>query len=256
MRIARFKKGRLTAYGVVEGDEILEIRGSIYNKFRVTDNRFNLADVKLLSPTNPRQIWCPGPNFAPDNGYDDPQLQPSDCPQPWQKGRNSLIGPDDFIVLPKDSTGEVHAEGEAVAVISKLCRRISKEKALRYVLGFTCGNDVSERQWQWGDRHLWRAKGSDTFAPVGPWIETEASPLNLDVNVKINGENVQSSCTSDMVHDFASIISYISQQVTLQPGDLVFSGSRGDHAHIKPNDVVEVSIGGIGTLKNTVRMED
>ena len=184
MRIVRFKKGRLTAYGVVEGDEILEIRGSIYNKFRVTDNRFNLADVKLLSPTNPRQIWCPGPNFAHDNGYDDPQLQPSDCPQPWQKGRNSLIGPDDYIVLPKDSTGEVHAEGEAVAVISKLCRRISKEKALRYVLGFTCGNDVSERQWQWDDRHLWRAKGSDTFAPVGPWIETEASPLDLRVKVK------------------------------------------------------------------------
>jgi 2-keto-4-pentenoate hydratase/2-oxohepta-3-ene-1,7-dioic acid hydratase in catechol pathway len=256
MRIGRFKKGRLTAYGVVEGDELLEIRGSIYTKFRITDNRFNLADVKLLSPTNPQQIWCPGPNFANDDGYENPQFQPSDCPQPWQKGRNSLIGPNDFIVLPKDSTGEVHAEGEAVAVISKLCRRISKEKALRYVLGFTCGNDVSERQWQWDDRHLWRAKGSDTFAPVGPWIETEASPLNLDVSVKINGENVQSSCTSEMVHDFASIISYISQQVTLQPGDLVFSGSRGDNAPIKPADVVEVSIGGIGTLKNTVRMED
>ncbi len=256
MKIARFKKGRLNAYGVVEGDEILEIRGSIYTKFRITDNRFKLDDVRLLSPTDPRQIWCPGPNFPNDNASADTALNPSNSPQPWQKGRNSLIGPGDFIVLPKDSAGEVHPEGAAVAVISKPCRRISKEKALRYVLGFTCGNDVSERQWQWDDRHLWRAKGSDTFAPVGPWIETDASPLCLDVNVKINGENVQSSCTSEMVHDFASIISYISQHVTLQPGDLVFSGSRGDSAPIKPEDVVEVSIGGIGTLKNTVRMED
>ena len=255
MKIARFRKGRQVAYGVVDGDEIAEIRGSIFTKFRITDDRHKLDGVKLLSPTDPMQIWCPGNNFPdettsrPANGLRSHGLQP------WHKGRNSLIGQDDFIILPKDSAGNVHYQGEAVAVIGKICRRVTPAAALRYVLGYTCGNDVSERQWQADDASQWRSNGSDTFAPVGPWMETDIDPNNLEVTVSLNGHEVQRSRTRDMAHDFANIISYISQHVTLHPGDLVFSGTAGTTGPMVPEDVVEVNIDGIGTLRNTIRAE-
>ena len=255
MKIARFRKGRQVAFGVVDGDEIAEIRGSIFTKFRITDGRHKLDAVELLSPTDPMQIWCPGNNFPDDattgsgNGRGPVSLQP------WHKGRNSLIGQDDFIILPKDSAGNVHYEGEAVAVMGKVCRRVTPAAALRYVLGYTCGNDISERQWQTDDSSQWRSNGSDTFAPVGPWMETDIDPNNLQVAVSLNGREVQRSSTRDMVNDFATIISYISQHVTLHPGDLVFSGTAGTTGPMVPDDVVEVNIEGIGTLRNTIRAE-
>jgi 2-keto-4-pentenoate hydratase/2-oxohepta-3-ene-1,7-dioic acid hydratase in catechol pathway len=126
----------------------------------------------------------------------------------------------------------------------------------RYVLGYTCGNDVSERVWQKQDWTFWRAKGADTFAPVGPWIETEADPTNLEMVVRLNGREVQRANTRDMLHDFPAIISYISQQVTLYPGDLVFSGTTGTTRAMKPADVAEVEIGGIGVLRNYVVAEE
>ena len=255
MKIARFRKVRQVAYGVVDGDEIAEIRGSIFTKFRITDGRHKLDEVKLLSPTDPMQIWCPGKNF-PDNGAPAPAIgRKADSVQPRHKGRNSLIGQDDFIILPKDSAGNVHYEGEAVAIMGKICRRVTPEAALRYVLGYTCGNDVSERKWQVDDASQWRSNGSDTFSPVGPWMETDIDPNNLKVSVSVNGSEVQRSSTRDMVHDFASIISYISQHVTLHPGDLVFSGTAGATGPMVPEDVVEVTIEGIGTLRNAVRAE-
>ena len=260
MKIAQFRDGRRVAYGVVEGDEVAEIRGSIYARFRITDIRHKLREVKLLPPTDPTQIWCPGVNFAAHLEFAgsvlgegrSPQAQ---HPQPWQKGRNALAGHEDFLVIPKDSGGDVHYEGEAVAVIGKMCRRVSPREAPRYILGYTCGNDVSERTWQREDWTFWRAKGSDTFAPVGPWIETEADPSNMDMVVRLNGEEVQRANTADMIYDFPSIVSYISQQVTLHPGDLVFSGATGVTSAMKPEDVVEVEMGGVGVLRNYVRAE-
>ena len=260
MKIARFKRGTRVAYGVVDGDEVAEIRGSIFSRFRITDSRHKLSDVKLQAPTDPLQIWCPGLNFADHMEFAASILGPGRTPstahpEPWHKGRNALISHDDYIVIPKDSSGEVHYEGEAVAVISRTCRRISPEAAMKYVLGFACGNDVSERTWQRDDHTFWRAKGADTFAPVGPWIETDANHSNLDMVVRLNGEEVQKANTSDMIHDFPTIISYISQGVTLHAGDLIFSGSTGTTRAMKPEDVVEVEIGGIGVLRNYVRAE-
>ena len=261
MKVARFREGRRVAYGVIDGDEVAEIRGSIYTRFRITEMKHKLNDVKLLAPTDPMQIWCPGLNFAEHlefagtvTGQD--KTPPPQHPEPWHKGRNALIGHEESIVIPKDSSRDVHYEGEAVAVIGKPCRRVNPKDALRYVLGYTCGNDVSERTWQKDDRTLWRAKGADTFAPVGPWVETAVDPSNLDMVVRLNGEEMQRANTGDMIHDFPTIISYISQHITLQPGDLIFSGTTGTTSAMKPGDVVEVEISGVGVLRNGVRAED
>ena len=260
MKIARFRAARRVAFGVVMGEEIVEIRGSIYTRFRLTDTKHPLAEVRILPPTEPMEIWCPGLNFAEHLefaasvlGGDTPSA--SEHPEPWHKGRNSLTGQGDPIIIPRDSDGDVHYEGEAVAVIGKNCRRVSPAQASNNILGYTCGNDVSERTWQRKDSSFWRAKGSDTFAPVGPWIETNINPQELEVIVRVNGEEVQRAPTKDMLFSFAEIVSYISQQVTLHPGDLVFSGTTGTTSAIRPGDQVEVDIPGIGVLCNSVDIE-
>ena len=260
MKIARFSYNGHTAHGVVEGDEVVEIEGDIYSKFTANGERRKLDDVKLLAPTDPKGIWAPGLNFANHLefaagvlGDEDPHVP--EHPEPWIKARNSLTGTSENIVLPHDTTGEVHYEGEAVAVIGNACRRVSPQEAGSYIFGYTCGNDVSERAWQKDDWTFWRAKGSDTFAPVGPWIETDIDPQALEMIVRLNGEEVQHGYTQEMLFTFAEIVSYISQQITLQPGDLIFSGSTGVTTALKDGDLIEVEIPGIGLLSNPVVLE-
>ena len=245
---------------MVGNDEIIEIRGSIFTRFRLTDNRLPLSDVTLLPPTEPSGIWGPGLNSSNHSatGGQSPDglgtAQPG-RPEPWPKGRNSLTGHGEPIIIPRDSVGEVHCLGEAVAVIGRNCRRVSPADAGRYILGYACGNDVCDRTWQKEDTTVWRAKGSDTFAPVGPWIETDINPQELDLIVRLNGEEVQRVSTRDMLFTFAEIVSCMSQQVTLHPGDLIFSGTSAVTSAIKPGDVVEVEIPGIGVLHNPVAAE-
>lgn len=260
MKIARFKFNGYTTHGVVEGDEIVEVSGDIYSEFKPNGERRKLEDVQLLAPTDPREIWGPGLNFANHLefaagvlGNEDPQVP--EHPEPWIKARSSLAATGDTIVLPHDTAGEVHYEGEAVAIIGKPCRRVSPQEAGSYILGYACGNDVSERAWQKDDWTFWRAKGADTFAPVGPWIETDIDPQALELIVRLNGEEVQHGRTEEMLFTFAEIVSYISQQVTLHPGDMVLSGSTGVTTALKDGDVVEVEIPGIGVLSNPVKRE-
>ena len=260
MKIARFRTGRRVAYGVVKEDEVIEIRGSIYARFRMTDTRFPLSEVKLLPPTEATELWGPGLNRLDHRQYTGTALGSGTPPvpthpQPWRKGRNALTGHGDPIIIPKDTAGEVHYGGEAVAVIGKDCRRVTPAQAHKFILGYTCGNDVCERAWQREDWTFWRANGADTFAPVGPWIETDIDPQCLDLIVRINGEPVQHRNTSDMLFPFTRIVSYISQHVTLRPGDLVFSGATGVTHAIKPGDTVEIEIPGIGVLCNPVVAE-
>ena len=260
MKITRFRDTRRMAFGVVMGDEIVEIRGSIYTRFRLTDTRLPLSEVNILAPTEPAMMWGPGLNFAEHLEFAASVLGEGanglpQHPEPWHKGLNSLTGHDDPIVIPKDSTGDVHYEGEAVAVISRNCRRVTPSDARKYILGYTCGNDISERTWQRNDTTFWRAKGSDTFAPVGPWIETDIDPQDLEILVRLNGEEVQRAYTKDMLLTFSEIVSYLSQQVTLHPGDLVFSGTAGTTKAMRPGDKVEVEIPGIGVLSNPVEAE-
>ncbi len=262
MKIARVRRrgNPRAVHVVVEGDEVFEIKGSIYANFRVADIRHPLSEVTLLPPTEAPEIWCPGLNFLDHLEYAGSVLGQGTPPvpahpQPWRKGRNALTGCRNPIIIPKDCEGEVHYEGEAVAVIGKNCRRVSPAQAGGFILGYTCGNDVSERAWQGKDWTFWRAKGSDTFAPVGPWIDTEVDPQSLDLIVRVNGEQVQQCSTSDMLFTFAEVVSYISQHATLRRGDLVFSGATGITTAINPGDVVEVDIPGIGVLANPVEAE-
>ena len=259
MRIARFETGGLARYGVVEGDTVIEIRGDVFGTFDKTSTSHALSDVRLLAPATPSQMFGPGVNFA-DHLHEATsitgQAEMAPTPQPWHKAVSAIISPGDTILIPFDSTTGIQHEGECLAVIGQTTRRVSPEEAWDRILGYTCGNDVSERTWQRNDNSMWRGKGTDTFAPIGPWIDTDFDPrAGGDMIVRLNGEEVQRASTADMHFDFGVLVSYISQQMTLQPGDIVWSGTTGEPRNMKPGDQVEVEVQGIGILSNPVAME-
>lgn len=261
MKLARFSVQGQVKHGVVSGDQVTEISGNMFEKYTLTTVRYRRADVKLLAPVQSLQSFGPGLNFADhlDAGREVDGRWPElpKYPEPWHKAVSAIIGPGDTILIPYDSPNQgVEHEGECVAVIGKRCRRVSPDEAWSYILGYTCGNDVSERFWQKNDIFYWRGKGSDTFAPMGPWIETEIDPRKgVDMSVRLNGRLVQHASTKDMIFDFGMIISHISQSMTLIPGDTVWSGTTGHPEVMRPGDVVEVEVGGIGVLRNPVDME-
>ena len=259
MRIARFEIDGLARYGVVEGDSITEIRGDVFGSFERTSTAHGIENVRLLAPVTPSQMFGPGVNFA-DHLHEATsitgQAEMAETPQPWHKAVSAIINPGDNIVIPYDSTTGIQHEGECLAVIGKMTRRVSTEQAWDHILGYTCGNDISERTWQRNDNSMWRGKGSDTFAPIGPWIDTDFDPkAGGDMIVTLNGEEVQRASTADMYFDFGVLVSYISQQLTLKPGDVVWSGTTGDPRNMNPGDQVVVEVVGIGQLTNPVVME-
>jgi 2-keto-4-pentenoate hydratase/2-oxohepta-3-ene-1,7-dioic acid hydratase in catechol pathway len=175
-------------------------------------------------------------------------------PQLFLKPSSSIIGPGDTIILPADAP-RVDAEGEVVAVIGKPCRNVSEAQALDYVSGYTCGNDVSGRHWQRDDIQWWRAKGSDTFSPIGPFVATGLDPTSISLRTRVNGEEKQSGSTSDLIHSVAAMISFASRVMTLEPGDLLFTGTPGVPPKLEDADECEIEIDGIGVLSNPVKRE-
>ena len=172
---------------------------------------------------------------------------------------NSIVGPEDPIVRPAEST-DLHYEAELVSVVGKRAKNVSLEDAADYIFGVTAGNDVSERVWQNGenvkDVQWWRAKGGDTFSPFGPWITTGLNYLDINLKTLVNREIVQETNTKeDMVHDIDTALSFISQHMTLEPGDVIFSGTPQTTTALKPGDVVEVHVDGCGVLSNPVVAE-
>ena len=216
---------------------------------RRTGSPVALSAVRLLAPVDPGKGLALAGNFRDHLGSTPEPTQP----EPFWKTPNAFIGPGDTILLPAD-LARVDAEGEAVAVIGQWCSRVSEREALNYVLGYTCGNDVSGRPWQRGDNQWWRAKSADTFGPLGPAIVTGLDPGDLSVVTRINGHEVQRCGLADMIYNFAVTISFISQAVTLQPGDVIFSGTSGTPAQLNDGDTCEVEIPGIGTLANPVKL--
>ena len=256
-RFLRFQKGQTIAYGLVEGDQVRQLAGDLFGKWSKTETHFPLNAVKVLTPTTPTQVLAMAGNYRSHLG--DQQIPPQHrIPQPFYKSPSCLIADGEPIVLPKDSE-VVHAEAEMVIVMGKTCRKVPKEKALDYVLGVTAGNDVSERVWQNDpdrkDVQWWRAKGADTFGPVGPYILTGVNYGNLKVTMRINGQVVQEDRTDHLIHDVAAIVSHISRYVTLHPGDLIFTGTPGKTSPLKPGDIAEVELEGAGILKNPVVAE-
>lgn len=246
-KYARFQVGGKTTHGIVEGDRVRQIEGDLFGARKPTDKTFAISEVKLLAPTRPSKIIALAGNYK-SHLADRPAPKNPEC---FFKPSSCLIGQGQTIVIPK-GTDKVDHEGELVIVIGKRARKVPAAKAMDFVLGVTCGNDVSARDWQKNDVQWWRAKGCDTFGPCGPWIVSGIRYDDLLLTVRVNGEVRQKQRTSDLIFGVAALVSFISQHITLEPGDLIFTGTPGTTTAIKPGDVVEVEIEGIGVLKNPV----
>jgi 2-keto-4-pentenoate hydratase/2-oxohepta-3-ene-1,7-dioic acid hydratase in catechol pathway len=254
MRWARFDNNGTATFGIVEGDIIIPVRGSPFGTWERLGARHKLDDVKLLVPFDPVTFYACGLNYpehvrevAAKNGQE-PKFPPN--PDIGYRANNALIAHGDPIVIPKDATDKVQYEGELVAIIGRKCKHLTRDDALSAVLGYTIGNDVSERSWQKADRGLWRAKNADTFKPMGPWIETEVDLDTMETIVKVNGTESNRFRTNDMIFGIKPFIVELTKYFTLWPGDVIWMGTDGASPDLKHGDVVEIEITGIGTLRN------
>ena len=253
MRWIRFTTDGRIAYGMVEGDAILEVDGDPFAGHAPTDRRHALGDVRIEVPVVPPTFYCVGLNYEAhireraERAGREPDL-PTQADVGY-RAQNALIAHGADVVIPSDAE-RVEYEGELVAVIGTAARKVGEAAALDYVLGYTIGNDVSERAWQGADRTLWRAKNADTFKPMGPWIETEVDLDALETRVRVNGEETTRFRTNGMLFGVAHYISRISRYCTLHPGDVIWMGTDGHSPALRPGDEVAVEISGIGVLAN------
>lgn len=237
------------------------IEGDILGEWSLGEQTMALSDVRLLAPVIPPNIIAIGLNYrahARESGMDLPER-----PVIFLKATTALTNPGSPIVLPEVAPDEVDYECELAMVIGKLCRHVTEEEALDYVLGYTCSNDVSARDCQRRLDVQWaRAKSFDTFAPMGPWIETELDPDEVGIRTRLNGDIMQESNTDDLIFSCRQLVSYISHSMTMLPGTVIMTGTpqgvgfaRTPAVFLRPGDAVEVEIDGIGTLKNPVVSE-
>lgn len=246
-RYVRFQAGDAVAYGIIEGDRVRQLDGNLFGDWKRTDQLHKLSEVKLLVPTQPSKVLAAAFNYQ-SHGSD---KEPPKVPQLFFKPPSCLIAAGEKIVIPKGATN-VQYEAEIVIVIGKRAKNVPKDRALDYVLGVTCGNDVSARDWQKNDIQWWRAKGTDTFGPCGPWIVSGINYDDLLVQLRLNGEVKQKERTSQMIFSVSEIVSFVSRHCTLEPGDLIFTGTSGTTSNIQAGDVLEVEVEGVGVLKNRV----
>jgi 2-keto-4-pentenoate hydratase/2-oxohepta-3-ene-1,7-dioic acid hydratase in catechol pathway len=247
---ARFENNGRRYYGMVVNGTVEEVQGGLFDDPLPSGHRFPLDEVKLLVPCEPPKIIAVGQNYTSHLG----ERKTPSKPEMFYKPITSLQDPDGPIVLPDDAE-DVHFEGELVVVMGRTIRNASREEAAAAVFGITCGNDVSDRNWQRGpgkDTQWWRAKGCDTFSPLGPVIVTGLDYSDLLLRTIVNGEVLQQQRTSDLIFDVPTVLSFISRYVTLAQGDVVYTGTPGNTRRMAPGDVVEVDIEGIGTLRNPV----
>ena len=256
MRWTRFARDGGASYGIVEDDVVEAVEGTPFGEFRRTGNRHPLTGITWLPPVIPPTFYCVGLNYAehvlmaakllgeqralpgkPDVGY---------------RAQSALIGHRAPIVLPPDVTERVEYEGELVCVVGRAAKHLARDNALDCLLGYTIGNDVSERSWQAEDRTLWRAKNTDTFKPMGPWIETEFDLDAAMTRVRVNGRQAIEFHTNRMIFGVIDFLVEITRYITLQPGDVLWMGTEGHADPIKAEDTVDIEITGIGTLSNPV----
>jgi 2-keto-4-pentenoate hydratase/2-oxohepta-3-ene-1,7-dioic acid hydratase in catechol pathway len=259
--IARIRHGRETYHATVEDGVYRSINGDLFGGWEPGAHTIPVDEAELLAPVVPPQIVCIGANYRKhcvECGAPIP-----DRPLVFFKLINALIGPGDAILLPKVAPQEVDWEAELVIVIGKECRRVSEEAAGDYILGYTCGNDISARDCQLRIDQQWaRGKSFDTFAPIGPWITTGIDGDNLDISLTRNGEVMQRSNTSDMIFSCREIVHYLSHSMTLYPGSIIMAGTPSGVGmglspaqFLKPGDGLTVEIEGIGALSNSVELE-
>jgi 2-keto-4-pentenoate hydratase/2-oxohepta-3-ene-1,7-dioic acid hydratase in catechol pathway len=266
MRIARFTTGDDPRFGIVTGDiddygipdedsVITTLSGDpLYVGLQPIDEQHRLADARLLSPVLPRsKVVGIGRNYAAhaaEMGGEVPEE-----PLMFLKPNTSVVGPGDPVFYPRQSEN-VHFEGELGVVIGRICRDVPKEKAADVIHGYTIGNDVTARDLQSKDGQFTRAKGFDSFCPLGPWVETELDVTDLRLQTFLNGEVKQDGRTSDLIFDVPTLVAYVTSVMTLLPGDVILTGTPEGVGPMEPGDEVEVSIQGIGSLTNKVVSRD
>lgn len=252
MKIARFSHDDAIAYGIVDSDELVVLSGDpMFAGFETTGERVKVSDVALLAPVIPRsKVVCVGKNFhahAEEMGGTAPEE-----PLLFLKPNTAVIGPDDTVMRPPQSQ-ETHFEGELALVIGRIAKNVPAEDALDYVFGYTVGNDITARDLQRSDGQWSRAKGFDTFCPLGPVIETEFDLSRATLTSRVNGVVRQSAPLTDMIHSVPDIIAYASAAFTLLPGDVILTGTPAGVGAFVAGDVLEAEVTGIGMLRNPVR---
>ena len=246
----RYRLDDLVSCALLENDTVRQIHGDLFGEHRETGVTHRISEVELLCPCQPTKIMAVGLNYKSHLGG---RPQPA-SPEIFYKPVSALQDPGMPIVVPHGAM-DVHYEGELAVVIGNRASKVSTEEARNAIFGVTCGNDVSDRSWQHGankDLQWWRAKGSDTFAPLGPIIATGLDYGNLLLQTRLNGEVVQKQYTSDLIFDCPSIVSWISNWVTLMPGDVIYTGTPGSTRKMSSGDIVEVELEGVGVLRNPV----
>jgi 2-keto-4-pentenoate hydratase/2-oxohepta-3-ene-1,7-dioic acid hydratase in catechol pathway len=264
MRIARFSIDDEVKFGLVEGEgdqpeslEVAEILGHPFGPVQVTQRRWPLSRVRLLAPVLPSKVIGIGRNYAEHAaelgneapGADDPAVV-------FLKPSTSVIGPSDAIQYPLGVSFDVQHEAELAVVIGRMCRQVPVARVPEVVLGYTCGNDVTARDLQRAEKQWGRAKGFDTFCPLGPWIETELDPSDLAITCTVDGELRQAGRTTQMTRPVADLVSYVSEAMTLLPGDVILTGTPAGVGPIVVGQQVSVGIEGIGNLTNRVVARD
>jgi 2-keto-4-pentenoate hydratase/2-oxohepta-3-ene-1,7-dioic acid hydratase in catechol pathway len=260
MRIARFSLGGEVGYGVVspDGQNVARIAGHPFGgqepDIRLAGPSAPLADARLLAPVLPTKVVAAGRNYA-EHARETAANGPAE-PLIFLKPSTAVCGPGDPIVRPVRLSRRIDFEGELAVVIGRVCRDVPPGRAGDVIFGYTCANDVTARDLQQSDGQWARAKGFDTFCPLGPWIETELDPSDLELTTTVNGEIRQRARTSAMVHDISALISYVSQVMTLLPGDVLLTGTPAGIGPLAKGDEVHVTVEGIGTLRNPVTDHD
>ena len=249
MRLARFRHGNRIATGSVHEGFVRPLRGTFFEDPVPTGEEIPLSEVRLLAPVIPSKVVCVGRNYvehAEEMGGEVPEE-----PLIFLKPSTAVIGPGDDILRPS-WVGAVHHESELAVVMGRLSRDVSVEEAGRFILGYTCGNDVSARDQMFADGQWARAKGYDTFCPLGPWIETELEVSDVAVECRVNGEVRQHARTSQLTFGPGELIEYVTRVMTLLPGDVILTGTPAGVGPLRAGDGVEVEVEGVGVLDNGV----
>ena len=249
MKIIRYTTGKRAEYGIQDGELVQRLAGTPYSRLKTTNHYYKLSDLKLLSPCTPSKIVALGLNYR-SHAEEVKGPVPTE-PLIFLKPPTSVIGPEDNIIYP-ESSQRVDYEGELGVVIKTRTWRVSVKEAMNHILGYTCFNDVTARDLQHKDRQWTRAKGFDTFAAIGPCIETDLNPRNVYLETYLNGELKQRTNTNDLIFSVPELVSFISHVMTLLPGDIIATGTPSGIGPMKPGDTVEVRIEPIGTLRNYV----
>ncbi len=246
-KYVRYEHNGVTSYGILEGETIHQLRGNIFESPERTGTTVAMSDVNILTPTEPTKVIAAGLNYRSHLG----QANPAEYPGIFDKHATSLIPHEATVAYYEDATN-LHFEGEMVLIIGKTAQNVSVADAANYIFAVAPGNDISERVWQSNDLQWFRAKGADTFGPVGPVMASGVDYDDLLLQTRVNGEVKQSQRTKDLIFDSSFLVSYISRYVTLNPGDMIYTGTLGATSAMQPGDVVEIELEHVGVLRNTI----